>query len=127
MGFLLKAIIGFFFGSKHFIFKILNIRTGSIILEAISKNCKVFGLVNSIVIPFNQRSNLIRTFKSNKLFNLFNIKAIINTFSIRRQDLIFIKLALEREVFMMYIRISSKIINVAQKFSMPIRNMHLIP
>src|ERR1041384_7485092 len=127
MGFLLKAIIGLFLGSKHFIFKILNIRIGSVILKAISKNFKVFGLVNSIVIPFNQRSNLISTFKSNKLFNIFNIKVIIKTFSIRRQDLIFIKLTLERKVFMIYIRTASKIINVTQKFSMAIRNMYLIP
>src|ERR1041385_8742617 len=32
MGFLLKAIIGFFLGSKHFILKIINIRIGSVIL-----------------------------------------------------------------------------------------------
>src|ERR1041385_5535359 len=127
MGFLLKAIIGLFLGSKHFIFKILNIRIGSIILEAISKNSKVFRLVNSIVTLFNQSSNLISTFKSNKLFNLFNIKVIINTFSIKRQDLIFIKLTLERKVFMIYIRTTSKIINVAQKISLVIRNMYLIP
>src|SRR4051812_39574190 len=49
-----------------------------------------------IVTLFNQRSDLISTFESNKLFNLFNIKVIINTFSIRRYDLILIKLILER-------------------------------
>src|SRR3954470_20535594 len=108
------AIISLFLGSKHSIFKILNIRIGSIILEAISKNCKVFRLVNSIVILFNQRSNLISTLKSNKLFNLFNIKVIIISFSIRRYDLIFIELTLERNVFSVYFRASSKIINVAK-------------
>src|ERR1041385_5516708 len=48
IGFLIKAIIGLFLGSKHFIVKIFNISIGSIILEAISKNCKVFGVVDSI-------------------------------------------------------------------------------
>src|ERR1041385_5651572 len=42
MGFLLKAIIGLFLGSKHFVFKIFNIIIPNIILKAISKNCKVF-------------------------------------------------------------------------------------
>src|ERR1043165_2440436 len=83
IGLLIIAIISLFLGSNHSIFKILNISIGSIILKAISKNNKVFRLVNSIVIIFNQRSNLISTFKSSKLFNLYNIKVIINTFGIR--------------------------------------------
>src|SRR4051812_26218022 len=81
--FLIVAIIGLFLGSKHFVFKILNIIIANIILKAISKHSKKFGLVNSIVILFNQRSNLISTLEGNNLFNLFNIKVIINTFSIR--------------------------------------------
>src|SRR3954464_13020334 len=40
IGLLNIAIIRLFSGSKHSIFKILNIIIGSIILEAISKNCK---------------------------------------------------------------------------------------
>src|SRR3954470_17729708 len=99
MRFLIKAIINLFLGRKYYIFKILNISIGSIILEAISKNCKVFRLVNSMIVLFNQRSNLISTLISNKLFNLFNIKVVINTFSIRRYDLIVIKLTLERKAF----------------------------
>src|SRR4051812_11616527 len=42
--FLIIAIIGLFLGSKHF-FKILNILIANIILKAISKYFKVFGLV----------------------------------------------------------------------------------
>src|SRR4051812_27790620 len=103
MGFLIIAIIGLFLGSKHFVFQILNILIANIILKAIRKNCKVFRLVNSIIILFNQRSNLISTLKSNKFLNLFNIKIIINTFSIRRWDLIVIKLTLKRKVFTIYI------------------------
>src|ERR1043165_7094637 len=64
IGLLIIAIITLFSGSKHSIFKILNIIIGSIILKEIRKNNKVFRLVNSIVILFNQRRNLISTFKT---------------------------------------------------------------
>src|SRR3954466_12662674 len=124
MGFLIIEIIGLFLGSKHFVFEILNIIIANIILKAISTNCKVFGLVNSIVILFNQRSNLISTLKSNKLFNIFNIKVIINTFSIRRYNLIFIKLTLERKVFTIFFRAASEIINLAQRLRIATRNMY---
>src|SRR4051812_48800835 len=77
-------IIIFFRRNIHSFKKFFDIDIMIIVFIAIFKYAKIFRFVKSNIILFNQRSNFISTLKSNKFFNLFNIKVTINTLCIRR-------------------------------------------